>query len=102
VTCPDPAECLAIHIGPRLRDWWPSGDRPHQYRARCPAHDDRKASLTVGIGDSGRITWHCFTGCTTADVRAALCLAGVLDSCLPPMRAQRTEDELVSDLVMIL
>jgi len=33
------------------------------YSARCPAHDDRQASLSIGIGDAGRVLLHCHAGC---------------------------------------
>jgi hypothetical protein len=32
--------------------------------ARCPAHDDRTASLSVGVGREGRVLLHCFGGCS--------------------------------------
>ena len=40
--------------------------------ARCPVHDDRTASLSVGRGDDGRVLLHCHAGCATDDVLAAL------------------------------
>ena len=41
--------------------------------ARCPAHEDKTPSLSVKIGDNGdRVVVHCFTGCATEDVVAAL------------------------------
>ncbi|HEX4736701.1 MAG TPA: toprim domain-containing protein [Allosphingosinicella sp.] len=43
---------------------------------RCPAHDDRSPSLSVRVGRS-RLLFHCFAGCDTADVLAALRLAGL-------------------------
>jgi hypothetical protein len=43
-----------------------------QYMARCPAHDDRHASLSIGRGDDGRALIDCKAGCATADVLAAL------------------------------
>ena len=41
------------------------------YECRCPAHDDRKASLLVGPGDKG-IRVKCQAGCRTEDVLAAV------------------------------
>jgi hypothetical protein len=102
VTCNDPRWCLGDHIRPRLDGWARSGPRPDQYRARCPAHPDRKPSLTIGIGDRGRIVWDCKAGCPPAAVRSALVRAGVPDGCLPPVRGQRTEDALVAALVTLL
>lgn len=36
-----------------------------QYTARCPAHDDKENSLSVGTGREGQALAHCFAGCTT-------------------------------------
>ena len=36
--------------------------------ARCPAHDDGTASLSVSPGDDGGIVVNCHAGCDTADV----------------------------------
>jgi hypothetical protein len=33
------------------------------YILRCPAHDDRKASLSVAEGHDGRVLLKCFCGC---------------------------------------
>jgi len=43
-----------------------------QYSARCPAHDDRSASLSVGTGQDGRILLHCHAGCAPEAVAGAL------------------------------
>ena len=40
--------------------------------ARCPAHDDKTPSLSVTIGDNDCVVVHCFAGCPTEDVVAAL------------------------------
>jgi hypothetical protein len=42
-----------------------------QWKVRCPAHDDRTASLGVGEGDKG-IVLTCYAGCSTDNVVAAL------------------------------
>ncbi len=42
------------------------------WRSRCPAHDDRKPSLSIGVGDNGKVLLHCHAGCATADILAAL------------------------------
>lgn len=40
--------------------------------ARCPAHDDKHASLSISPGDDGRVLVKCHTGCEFSDVvRAA-------------------------------
>mgnify|MGYP002152046867 CR=1 FL=1 len=42
------------------------------WMARCPAHKDKSASLSVGEGRDGRALLRCFAGCELADVTAAL------------------------------
>lgn len=42
------------------------------WSARCPAHDDRKASLSVGEGDDGRALVKCHAGCALKAIVAAL------------------------------
>ena len=43
-----------------------------QYVARCPVHGDSKPSLSVGMGQDGRILLMCHAGCDTADILDAL------------------------------
>lgn len=45
---------------------------PGRWNARCPAHDDKSPSLTLRELADGRILIHCFTGCSPADVLAAV------------------------------
>lgn len=40
--------------------------------ARCPAHDDRAPSLSIGQGEGGRLLLHCFAGCSFGEIRSAL------------------------------
>lgn len=47
-----------------------AGDK--QWMARCPAHDDRKASLAVGIGDEDQTLVCCHTGCSPEDIVQAV------------------------------
>lgn len=49
-------------------------NREGQYNARCPSHDDRVASLSVGPGDNGGIVLNCkaMQGCTPQSIVAAL------------------------------
>lgn len=97
-----PRECLAWHVVPRLDGGVESAGTPGQYRARCPAHDDRKASLAIRDGTRGRrIIWRCHAGCNDAEVRVGMVRAGVPDGCLPRVSGQRTEDELVSAILAI-
>lgn len=58
-----------------------AGEKPHEleflegvtrcgkgWKALCPAHEDLKASLSVGIGDGGMVLLHCFAGCTYPEI----------------------------------
>ncbi len=40
--------------------------------ARCPAHEDREPSLSIGIGREGSVLLHCFAGCAFPAIVAAL------------------------------
>lgn len=42
------------------------------YSARCPAHDDNRASLSLKEGDDGKALLFCHAGCDTRDVAQAL------------------------------
>jgi len=44
----------------------------HKINARCPAHDDRVASLSMAEGDDGRVLVHCHAGCETDEIVVAL------------------------------
>jgi putative DNA primase/helicase len=48
---------------------------PSGFSARCPAHDDRVASLSINAGNEGGIVAKCHAGCKTEDVVAAVDLA---------------------------
>lgn len=57
-----------------------------QWTARCPAHDDRQNSLSVGEGRDGRVLLRCHAGCDVDRIAAAL---GVAKSDLFPDKPQR-------------
>jgi hypothetical protein len=40
--------------------------------ARCPAHDDHTASLSIGLSDQGKVLVYCFAGCTYESIIDAL------------------------------
>lgn len=40
----------------------------HKYTARCPAHDDEHASLSVTVGNDGRLLLYCFAGCDFEEI----------------------------------
>ena len=42
------------------------------WSARCPAHDDRRASLSIAQGDDGTALVKCHAGCDTAAILAAV------------------------------
>ena len=56
---------LALLDGVRGRDG--------KWMARCPAHDDRGPSLSIGENDDGAVLLHCFAGC---DVQAVVNAVG--------------------------
>jgi hypothetical protein len=43
-----------------------------RWLARCPAHEDRRASLAVRELGDGRVLAHCFAGCSIAEVIGAV------------------------------
>jgi len=42
------------------------------WQARCPAHNDRRPSLAVDVGDDGRALIRCHAGCTAEAIVAAV------------------------------
>src|SRR5262245_56129096 len=58
------AETIAERLGARrVRDGW---------IARCPAHEDRHPSLSIGEGADGRVLLKCHAGCTATAIVAAM------------------------------
>ncbi|WP_019629595.1 AAA family ATPase [Actinomadura atramentaria] len=55
-----------------LEDVRPSGQG---WMARCPAHDDGKASLSIKEGDTQPVVLYCHTGCTPRSILEALGLS---------------------------
>jgi len=58
--------------------------------ARCPAHQDGTASLSLEEGTDGRVLLHCFAGCETKDVTAAAGLT--LADLFPPKTATTVKE----------
>ena len=86
----DGRECLADHVLPYAAEpVWVARDtesRPSEHLAigcLCPAHDDRKRSLQVSVGQHKRLIWNCHAGCGELAVRHALIVRGVRAACLP-------------------
>lgn len=46
--------------------------RGNQYSAKCPAHDDHRASLSVSAGEDGKILVTCHAGCTVPEIAEAM------------------------------
>lgn len=47
----------------------------YQYSARCPAHDDKHESLSVSVGEDGKILLKCHAGCNIRDIADSLGLS---------------------------
>lgn len=45
------------------------------HKAKCPAHDDREPSLSIGAGDDGRVLLKCHAGCSTEAICDAMGIA---------------------------
>jgi len=56
----------------RLRQLPGARGNGDSFTACCPAHDDSRASLSVGRGDDGRVLVHCHAGCAPEAVLSAL------------------------------
>lgn len=59
----------------RLEGVKPSPGKPGHaghWRARCPSHKSKSATLAISETVDGRVLVHCFAGCTAADVVAAV------------------------------
>lgn len=54
----------------RLHGVKPNGSG--KWKACCPAHDDKDPSLSIKEGSDGRVLLHCWAGCETRDVTAAI------------------------------
>ena len=59
--------------------------------ARCPAHGDKSASLSLAEGEDGRVLLRCFAGCSAAEVVSAvgLQLADLFPQRLAPATPQQ-------------
>lgn len=64
-----------------------------KYMARCPAHEDNSASLSIGTGEGGRVLLKCFAGCDTQAIVGAL---GIQMSDLMPPAEFKPKSEIVA------
>jgi len=48
------------------------GSSVRGYTARCPNHDDRSPSFSITTGSDGQPLFHCFAGCPSVELIAAL------------------------------
>lgn len=79
----------AAELAARLNARWTGDD----WIARCPAHDDRKPSLSIAEGKDGRVLLHCHAGCTHEAVLAELRLT---PSALFPAPVNETRKRIVA------
>lgn len=57
---------------------------PGRWTARCPAHEDRRPSLSVREADDGKVLVRCWAGCGVDEVVAGLGLR--MEDLFPPRR----------------
>jgi hypothetical protein len=69
---PDPVELVLARLDEGGCNPRQSRSRSGQWSAKCPAHDDRRPSLSLGVGDDGRALMDCKRGCAIEAVVAAL------------------------------
>lgn len=83
----------------RLEHVKPKGDKG--FIARCPHHEDKKASLSISQGEDGRILLHCFANCDPRDIVADLGLkiADLFPAGSKPPAAARKSSSSLGDIV---
>ena len=92
--------CLHDHVFPHLKDPRPSPSAD-SYRALAPCHDDGRRSLSVSVGDNGRVVWYCHAGCASDKTRNALIVAGVRPECLPrPVPDRRNLEDAIREIAL--
>jgi len=60
-----------------------------KWMAKCPAHDDRQASLSIALGTDGRVLLNCHAGCATEAIVENVELA--LTDLFPPREDARPQ-----------
>ncbi len=61
----DPTNRLLAALCEHGHEPRPSGDG---WTCRCPAHDDRNPSLSINVGDDGRVLLRCHRGCSIEEI----------------------------------
>ncbi len=69
-----------------------------QYKARCPAHDDLRVSLSITTGREGRILLKCFAGCTTKAICEA---AGIAVADLFPPKHEKPPSRVTDTYIYL-
>lgn len=72
MSSPNPVQTVLSALRDHGND--PKTAGQEQWSAKCPAHDDQVASLSVGVGRDGRVVLKCHagSGCPTDDIVRAL------------------------------
>src|SRR5512135_1344286 len=68
----DPVELVLSRLREHGCNPRQSRSKPGQWSAKCPAHGDKRASLSLGTGDEGRALVNCHRGCSIGAVVTAL------------------------------
>lgn len=74
--------------------------KPNAWQARCPCHDDKKASLTITNDDrTGKTLIRCHAGCSTRDIlsRIGITFADLNDKKAEPVREPAYKKNLVAE-----
>ena len=80
--------------------WMTSASRPAYWMARCPAHDDAKASLSVKRGTEQPVLLHCFAECERDAILAAIGLT-LADISKPRQRDSSGEWTPFGDAIVV-
>jgi hypothetical protein len=74
---------------------------PYRWLARCPAHKDRRPSLSIRESDAATVLVHCFAGCDVASIAAAagLELSDLFPPRSPDVHASQPRASRLSPLV---
>ena len=71
--------------------------QPGQWSARCPAHGDRTASLSVREAPSGAVLMKCFAGCAIEKIADSLGLQ--LSDLFPPRERSGREPQRIAGVL---